>query len=160
MLAVIQEWVLAIVGTALVCAVVRALAPEGGGKKVVSVVCGFAMLGAVLGIRGAADGASVGDYTGGFTARAEEYARQAKEAGAAQTRFIIEERCRAYILDKAAQLGVTVRDVTVTARWSEEGFWVPVSCSLAGNMDAGLAGAIASELGIPLERQTWSTGDE
>lgn len=156
MLTFLRSWILTIIGTALICGVVRALAPEGMGKKAVSVVCGFVMLGAVLGIRGGDVGTPEG-YFEGFTAEAEEFARRAREEGTTQTRFIIEQKCEAYILDKAVRMGITVSEVSVTARWSEEGFWVPAECTIAGEMDAALAAVIASELGIPVERQTWGT---
>lgn len=159
MLEALRHWILAVVGTALVCGVVRALAPEGSGRRAVSVVCGFVMLAAVLGLRGGFPADALTDYAGTFTAQAEAYARRAREAGQTQTRFIIESECEAYILDKAAALGAGISGVSVTARWSGEGFWVPASCEIEGQIDPALAGIIASELGIPPERQTWSTYD-
>lgn len=158
MLELLRSWILTVVGTALVCGIVRALAPEGTGKKAVLVVCGFVMLGSVLGVRGAAPGSLEAQFES-FTEEAEEIARRAQESGSAQTRFIIESRCEAYILDKAAAMESPVSGVSVTARWSGDGFWVPAECSVDGDWDAALAGVIASELGIPAERQTWGTVD-
>ncbi len=158
MLSALRSWLLAIVGTALVCALVRALAPEGMGKKVISAVCGFALLGALMGARLPSVGDPLEDLEG-FTREAEDFARRAQEEGRNQTRFIIEEKCEAYIWDKAAQLGLALTAVSVTAGWSAEGFWVPESCQIGAEPDAALAAAIASDLGIPRERQTWRTTD-
>lgn len=158
MLSTLRAWLLAIVGTSLVCALVRALAPEGMGKKVISAVCGFALLGALMGARLPSTGESLGDLEG-FTQEARDFARRAQEEGRNQTRSIIEEKCEAYIWDKAARLGLTLRAVSVTAAWSGEGFWVPESCQVDAELDAALAAAIASDLGIPPERQTWRTTD-
>ncbi len=158
MLSALRSWLLAIVGTSLVCALVRALAPEGMGKKVIAAVCGFALLGALMGARLPSAEDPLGDLEG-FTQEARDFARRAQEEGRNQTRSIIEDKCEAYIWDKAAGLGLTLTDVSVTAAWSGEGFWVPESCQIGAEPDAALAAVIASELGIPPERQTWRTTD-
>ena len=72
-------------------------------------------------------------------------------------RTIIEGECETYILDKAAALGLEVREAAVTARWSDEGFWYPWECRLStgeGDM-SGLSRLIEAELGIPEARQRW-----
>ena len=71
-------------------------------------------------------------------------------------RTYIQDKCRTYILSKAAQLGAPVEDVTVTARWDDgDGVWYPWTVAVEGEYHAGLAAAIEGELGVPGERQTW-----
>ena len=81
----------------------------------------------------------------------------AEEEADRLNRTIIERECAAYILDKADALGLSASEASVTARWSEEGFWYPwecrVSCAEGGR--AALSRAIEAELGIPPERQSW-----
>ena len=72
-------------------------------------------------------------------------------------RTYIEERCQAYILSKAAQLGAPVTEARVTARWEEDDMvWYPWTVTLDCPRHAALAGLIEGELGIPAERQEWS----
>lgn len=156
----LRRWILAIVGTALVCGAAKALTPEGGVKKAVAVAGGFAMMAAMLGILGDVDALGISRYTAMYSGQAQEYIDSAGEGVRTQTRFIIEDRCRAYILDKADELGADVSQVSVTARWSEEGFWYPFKASLYGERNDELAAAMERELGILKENQTWSGEDE
>ena len=75
-------------------------------------------------------------------------------------RLVIEQECGEYIMDKAADLSLSVRSVKVGARWSREGVWVPdrVSIILAedGSARTRLVSLIEAELGIPEEVQEWS----
>ena len=72
------------------------------------------------------------------------------------SRTIIESDCCAYILDKAAALGASVRDASVSLKWSSEGFWYPAECGIDGQYSEELSRAIESELGIGREGQKWS----
>lgn len=159
MLDSLRSWVLGIVGAGVLCGVCKAVAPEGSGKRVVGVVCGFVMMLAVLSVLRVDGAGDIGRYVSQYTLKAGEVAEEAKAQGTAQTRFIIEARCEAYILDKAAALGVTIEDVQVTARWSEDGYWYPVSCVLRGDESPELSGVIEAELGISKAGQIWSTKD-
>ena len=159
MLSTLRQWILTITATALICAVAKALTPGGAGKKVMGVVCGFAMMAALLSVTGDVDAGGIGAYMDRYRREAEAYAGEASEAGARQTRFIIEERCEAYILDKAASMGVSLRSVSVTAKWSDEGFWYPVKAMLEGDESGELSRTIEAELGISRENQVWSTED-
>lgn len=159
MLDSLRSWVLGIVGAGIVCGVCKALAPEGGGKKVMGVVCGFVMMLAVLSVLRIDGTGDIGRYVSRYTLEAGEITDEAKARGAAQTRFIIEARCEAYILDKAADLGASLENVQVTARWSEDGYWYPASCVLRGDESPELSGVIESELGISKAGQSWSTKD-
>lgn len=159
MLDSLRSWVLGIVGAGVICGVCRSLTPEGGGKRVMGVVCGFVMMLAVVSILKINGAGDIGRYIAQYNLEAGEITERARADGAVQTRFIIEARCEAYILDKAAALGVALSEVRVTARWSEEGFWYPAECVLKGDESAELSRTIESELGIPRAGQMWSTED-
>lgn len=159
MLDSLRSWVLGIVGAGAICGVCKALTPEGGGKRVMGVVCGFVMMLAVMSILKLGGTEDIGRYIARYNDEAGRIAEEAKTQGAAQTRFIIEARCEAYILDKAAALGAGISDVRVTARWSEDGYWYPAECVLRGDESAELSMAIESELGIARAEQVWSTDD-
>ena len=60
---------------------------------------------------------------------------------------------------RAAALGADLSSVDVTARWSDEGFWYPWSCTLtAAEYSAALSESVEANLGIPAERQSWEEG--
>ena len=146
MLDALRNWIMAICGTALLWGVGMALVGEKG-RKTLGVIGGFATMAAMLSIAGDIDALGVGVYVDRYREEADE------------TRFIIEERCEAYILDKAGELNVELQDVSVTAKWSGEGFWYPHRCTLRGVESRELSRAIEAELGIAPENQIWSTDD-
>ena len=67
---------------------------------------------------------------------------------------LIESETEAYILDKAARMGLTVR-IKVGTEENSEGVPVPVSAELTGTPSRELSRWIEAELGIPVERQVW-----
>ena len=75
-------------------------------------------------------------------------------------RLVIEQECGEYIMDKAADLLLDLRAVSVRVRWSREGVWVPERVSLVLARDAPermrLAALIEAQLGIAEENQEWS----
>ena len=95
-------------------------------------------------MRGAADAISAG---------AEEERRELN-------RLVIERECGEYIMDKAADLSLSVRSVRVSARWSREEVWVPervlIVLSEDGTGRERLSSLIEAQLGIPAQMQEWS----
>ena len=75
-------------------------------------------------------------------------------------RTVIESELRAYILDKAAQCGVSLADALVTLQWSTDGYWYPYAVRLVTSgaaENSRLAQTIEADLGIPRARQEWSS---
>ncbi|MBQ1703230.1 MAG: hypothetical protein II021_01985, partial [Oscillospiraceae bacterium] len=93
-----------------------------------------------------------------------ESAALGEEKAEVRTRFIIESKLNEYILDKAEELGLSGLAVSVRCEWADEGFWYPTGAQISGNASEmtkeKLKAYIEAELGIPKERQIWSTGDE
>ena len=62
-------------------------------------------------------------------------------------------------MDKAAELSIEPRSVSVGAVWSREGLWVPYSASIVLSEESDavreLSGLIEAQLGIARERQEW-----
>lgn len=156
----LRGWILTLTATGLICGAARALSPKGTVRKAVSVVCGFAMMAAVLSVAGNVDALGISRYAARYNSDAALSIDSALEGASKQTRFIIEERTEAYILDKAASLGLALRDVEVTALWSSDGFWYPAHAEMACPEDPELSYALTAELGIPKEEQIWSGEDE
>ncbi|MGM9521650.1 MAG: hypothetical protein ACI3VB_04145 [Oscillospiraceae bacterium] len=164
MMETIRSWILCITGTALVCSAAMALTPEGMAKKAVRLICGLALMIALMGIAVKLDYGSLSLYMSEYRQKAEDTVSDAVSESSKQTRYIIEKECEAYILDKAETIGIGLYEVSVTAKWSEDGYWYPASAKMTSEPDEEksreLALKISAELGIPEEAQIWSTKDE
>lgn len=86
----------------------------------------------------------------------------AEEAGLDLMKSIIGEETGAYILDKAAELGISCQEVRVTCAVEENGVPYPASVVLVGDLteeeQARLSRRIEAELAIPAERQSYEKG--
>ena len=91
---------------------------------------------------------------------AERYTRQGEDYSKNLNRTIIEDECRAYILDKADEIGAGLSEVTVTAIWSSDGYWYPheaiIVCSATDEQRSRLSDYIQTQLGISIGNQNWS----
>ena len=78
-------------------------------------------------------------------------------------RTVIESEMRTYILDKAAQCGAALDDAQVTLQWSTDGYWYPHEVRIVSEADenqrAKLSDCIQTQLGISVENQDWSDGE-
>ena len=155
MLEVVTAWIRALVGAAVFCALATALCPEGRVKRVLRFACGLVMAAALLSPVLKLDGAALPKAMARYSEAARQQAQSAADDADRLSRTIIESECETYILDKAAQLGLGPCEVSVTARWSEEGFWYPWECRLScaeGGAER-LSELIEAELGRAAERQ-------
>ena len=160
MLDVVRGWILSLTGTALLASAALALAPEGGVKRVLKMLCGFALMAALLSLVTDLDTGGIAVALARYRDKADSLTQSAVSAGADQTRFIIERECEAYILDKATELGVQLRGVEVTVQWSADGFWYPAKAEIEGDESTELARIVEADLGISRTNQIWSTDDE
>ena len=156
MMGAVRSWLLAVIAVSLLCAVAEALMPSGAVKRVGRLVCGLVLVGAIL------SPAARLDVDGGrrwlerylFSVQARE--AELEHEVNSQIKIIIEQEYAAYILDKAAQLGLDCT-VRVECGLSEEGLYLPVRTEVAGLSTAGsqreLIRIIKEDLGVPEERQ-------
>ncbi|NLT15712.1 MAG: hypothetical protein GXY05_15405 [Clostridiales bacterium] len=160
----LKSWIIGLAGAALVTAAAMTVTPEGKVKKVVALICGLMTVIALLKPLVGFDYTGFSKYLIQHENDAEAFSSGIESENENLTRRIIEERCEAYILDKGKSLGITDLAVTVTAVWSEDGYWYPAGASLrtnAGTEARGkLGGSIEAELGIPQEELIWSMDNE
>lgn len=164
MIDMIRGWLLGIVGAAILSAIAMSLTPKGRVRDVTRLVCGIVMalslIQPVLKLDFDAYSLNLSEYRGA----ADSITDSIQENNDRLSRLIIEEECAAYILDKAQVLGLTAVTASVTAKWGDEGCWYPYEAMLdiqgAQSDKDRLAAIIESELGIPRERQSWSTENE
>ena len=160
----VHNYIQTLVYSAVFCFLALALTPEGSGKKAVGIACAAAMMIAVISPVVSID---LSDYSKTLTEyklKAEEYAGNGKTESENLNRLYIQDKCRAYILDKAEEMGADISEVTVTAEWSTDGFWYPVSCEIRyGCTDAQraeLEAFIGAQLGISKDEQKWCKTNE
>jgi len=155
----LHNWLYAVAGSAIVCSIAVTLTPEGRQRKITVFVCSLVMLIAVISPIRKFDVTAYGNALEKYGTMADDAATGADKMNQRLSRTFIEDRCEAYILDKAVSSGAKVK-ASITARWDTRGFWYPYevklysdSCAAARNE---LADAIEAGLGIPKERQYWS----
>ncbi len=159
MLDVLRSWILGLAGAAIFCAVITELCPSGSTKKVLKLLCSLVMAMALLAPFINANLPSYSLNIAKYRAQAEKISSSAKESAENYSRSIIEEQCKAYILDKALALGVDVKELELRLRWNEGGFWYPERCIINAEYNSSLSEYIECELGLSKESQEWGTNE-
>ena len=162
MMGAVRGWLLSVISGSLLCAVADALMPPGAVRRVGRLVCGLVLLGAILSPLASLDLEEsqrwLEDYRSSIQIREAELG----ETVNSQIKVIIEQECAAYIVDKAAQLGLTCR-AKVECRQSEDGLYLPVRTEVDGSMTADvqsrLIRVIEEDLGVPAEAQIYVEED-
>jgi len=154
MIGAVREWLNAIVIVTLFLSVSQTMIPEGSIRKIASFTGGLILLITLLQPLLGTDLQRLKlDYTD--YERAIELRRdELEEANSARLEEIIEEQTAAYILDKAAELGLDLM-VRVSAEWGAEEQDTLAVVYIEGPRSEELAAYIERELGIPQERQVW-----
>ena len=156
----LRSWIIGLAGAAMVTAAAMTVTPEGKVKKIVSLICGLMTIIALIKPLAGFDYSSFSKYLSQYKNAADTFSVAMVSENENLTRRIIEDKCQAYILDKGKSLGITDLTVTVTAEWSEDGYWYPSSASLMTNADSEarskLSQSIEAELGISSEELIWS----
>ena len=159
----VRSWLLTVIGASLICALADALMPPGAVRRVGKLVCGLVLLGAVLSPLTEVDlpGGQrwVADYLASLEAREEDLT----ETVNSQMKVIIEQEYAAYIVDKAAQLGVAC-SVQVECALSEEGLYLPARVRVSGALTererTQVAQMMEEDLGVPQSEQLYITEED
>lgn len=155
----IRGWILGLAGAAVFCALCSAVTPDGSVKRVQKLMCGVVMTLALIAPLAGLDMRGYSLNLAQLRRRGDEIGASAQEISDSLSRTFIEERCAAYILDKARLLGLEPETVKVTTQWSGEGVWYPVEAEIGAEYDRRLSEKIEEELGIPARNQRWSKNE-
>ena len=147
------------IGAAIFCAVASELTPKGTVKNIQRTLCGMVLAAAMLFPLLQLDFGAYASQIAQLRGSDASLGTEAQERAQLLSRTIIEDELEAYTLDKAQTLGAAVNAVSVSARWSTEGVWVPVAVTVDGTYSAALADVIEAELGIPQAAQSWRTDE-
>ena len=146
-------------GISVICGAALLLTPDGRQKRVMQFVCAAVLL---AGILSGVKELNMDDYaleTALYRERERIFLENSGRISAELNRRVIEEQCEAYLLDKAAQMGIPILRAEVSARWDTEGVWVPYAVRFEGECSedqrARLGETTQADLGIPANRQEW-----
>ncbi len=159
----VRSWLLAVIAVSLLCAVADALMPQGAIKRVGKLVCGLVLIGAVLSPGASLDVEEGQRWLDSCLSGAEWREEELKNEVNSQMKTIIEQEYAAYIVDKAAGLGLTCT-VQVECALSEDGLYLPVRTEVAGpqtaEVQAQLIRIISEDLGVPDSAQIYIDKEE
>lgn len=150
----IREWLLGVTATALLAALADCLILQGAIRRIARLTGGLLMMVALLRpleslpLEGLS--LSFADYQRQVSELTEHYRREQNTAYSA----IIEEEIGAYIVDKAAGMGLRT-EASVTAAPDEAGLPMLQEVRLTIPEDPLLSDWLETELGIPAEAQYW-----
>ena len=157
-MAAIAEYLLSVTGAAMVSAVVlRLLEGKGSaaalGKMLTGIFLALTVIGPITQVRLS----DVAQLLPDISVDAQAAVAQGEAAAKNALAESISNQLEAYILDKAAQLGVTL---TVEVELSEDTIPVPVRIRLQGNISpyakTRLQSIIRDDLGLDKEKQIWT----
>ena len=155
---ILRSWLLGVVACALLVSACEQLTDGGTMKKIVRFVGGMLLMLALLRPLLRIDLTDLAVNAGAYR---EAVAQLEEELGAQRQRALsarIAAQTGAYIEDKAASLGASIRAVVTT---EERGSVpLPASVTLYGEENAEIGAYIERELGIAKEDQLWITTGE
>lgn len=160
MMEVVRSWLLALIAVSLLCAVAEALMPPGAVKRVGRLVCGLVLMGAVLSPAARLDIDGGQRWLDSYLSSVRHRETELEETVNDQMKVIIEREYAAYILDKAAELGLECTAVRVECERSEDGLYLPARTEVTGLQTARaqeqLIRIIREDLGVPAQRQFYA----
>ena len=162
MLELIRQWLVGITCAAMIAALAEGLAPPGAVRKIGRFTGGLVLLIAVLKPVAAVDGQTLSRALAEYRLDLSAYGAQLEEENRGLMKSIIEEQTAAYIVDKAASMGLSCQ-VRVEAGGSGE--WpIPWRVTITGDLDGeareALTRRIQEDFAIPAERQFYEGPDQ
>lgn len=160
MIDLIRSWLIGITCAAMVVALAESLAPNGAVRKIGRFTGGLVLLIAVLQPFVQLDMRDLSGLLSEYRIDAGAYSTDLEAENGKLIKNIIEEETGAYILDKAAALGINGCEVAVEAVADGEGEYpvpeaVTVTGSLTESQRYALSRQIEADLAIPADRQIW-----
>lgn len=161
MIEMIRSWLVGITCAAMIVALAESLSPAGAVHKVGQLTGGLVLLLAILRPVATLDMGDLSGILAQYRVEAAGYSTLLDDENERLTKAIIEEETGAYILDKAAALGI--EDCTVTVAVADGEQPVPEAVTVMGSLTESqrraLSRQIEADLAIPEDRQTYRGED-
>ncbi len=156
-------WIKGLAAAAIFASVMLAVVPKGSFRQVAKLICGALLTFALLSPLKTLNFDKLAEFISKARLDGREIAASSEKEAVLLMKLIIQEETEAYILDKAAALGISGMQVEVTVK---EGGQYPypysakITCRASQEQINNLASLIEGELGIPADRQIWSCSQE
>lgn len=152
-----RGYILSVVAVAIVCAVVRSLLDEKSSTgQILKMLSGILMTVTVVAPLANITFDNITGYLNGISVDANEYATEGKADARAEINKIIKSRTEAYILDKAASMGL---EIAVEVELDGSNDSIPCGVTISGAVSPYakqvLGAYIADNLGVSKENQRW-----
>lgn len=149
-----MEYIAQAVAAALLCGIIVSMTKHSSGGSIVRMLCGVFMTIVLIQPLAGTNVSFLESILPDITGDAEAIASEGAAAAEDIRREYIKQRVQAYILSRAKTM-----EADIQANVSLDEDCIPVSVSIAGRISplsrSRLTQIIASELGIPKERQEW-----
>lgn len=151
-----RQWLLSVVGAAMLASAAMALCPRGRVRAVTRFVCALGCMLSLVSPLQKLDGEGLLPSLAAYRAEGEALVAKELAKGESEQREYIQQQCTAYILTEAQEMGIAVDGVRVLARWEEDGgVWLPAYVTVDAPFNAQLSETIERELAIAGEAQRW-----
>ena len=156
----LRNYILSIIGGAMVCGVVLCLTPEGKFNQICRFLCGVFLTVSLLQPLTEIDLSGIAVQWNSPEASAADAAAMGQNYAHSQLRDGIKQEAEEYILDKAQAFGAAV---TAEVHLSEDDIPIPEEIILYGSVEdqirQHLEAIITTDLGIAKENQQWIQTD-
>ena len=156
MMDAIRQWLMGMACAAMAAALAQSLAPEGGPRRICRMAGSRVLLLAMVSPLLQLDEGALSRLAREYQAQAGGYTQTLEEENRLRYESIIEAQSAAYIVDKAAALGISCQ-AEVVCRCDGEDVPCPYQVQIRGEMSQEqrqlLAQLLESDLGIPPQRQ-------
>ena len=153
----VRQYVFTVVAAALLCGILSSIFHQGKSKELLRILCGIFLTFTVLKPIIGADWTKFLEESIIFESDAQQAAALGENMARQATAELIKEKCQAYILDKAAELNVSITaEVTVSEEESPKPISVVISGQISPYSRAKLESILETDLGIAKENQVWT----
>lgn len=158
MMSSIGAYIISILCAAIVCGILTSLVSKnkvsGGIIRMISgILLSIAVVAPLVNMKWE----ELETYISSVQVDAASAAEEGSQAANAETSAIIKKELEAYILEKAAAMNLTISvQITMTEDFPPQPYSVRLSGSISPYNRKMIENYIASELGIPEERQVWN----
>ena len=151
-----RQWMMGIFAAALLTAVAMVITPKN--KKIVALAGGLIMILAAVKPLGELTYQDISAQIAKYQIKADELRSGINVGNAEIMALIIQEQTEAYILDKAAELGLEI-EVEVTTQQASDGWPYPTDVKVTGQLSESdiqrLGRIISEDLAVAPDRQEW-----
>ena len=164
-MALVRDWLVGLTCAAMITALAEGLTPPGAVRRIGTLTGGLVILLAMVQPLLKLDEGALARSLAQYRAELSAYNGTLEAENEVLMKAIIEEQAGAYILDKAASLGIAgPLEVEVEAEPVEGGYPVPCRVTVSGSLTAGereaLTRQITAGFSIPAERQYYEGGED